>query len=106
MDTDQQVRFDQLYDQHLRALKRHGKATKTVEAYGLAVRRLAGFVERCPDDLSTDELNAYFEWLIDNRGWSTVKLDRNGIRFFYQQILRLGRISASCWAIPFTNWWS
>ncbi len=87
MDTDQQVRFDRLYDQHLRALKRHGKATKTVEAYGLAVRRLAGFVQRCPDDLSTDELNAYFEWLIDSRGWSTVKLDRNGIRFFYEQSL-------------------
>jgi len=87
MNTDQQTRFDLLYDQHVRALKRHGKATKTIEAYGLAARRLAGFVDRCPDDLSTDDLNAYFEWLIDNRGWSTVKLDRNGIRFFYEQIL-------------------
>lgn len=25
--------------------------------------------------------------LIDSKGWSTVKLDRNGIRFFYEQIL-------------------
>jgi len=87
MNTDHQARFDSLYDQHLRALKRHGKATKTVEAYGLAVRRLARFVDRCPDDLSIDELNAYFEQLIDTKGWSTVKLDRNGIRFFYEQIL-------------------
>jgi len=46
MDTDQQVRFDQPYDQHLRALKRHGKATKTIDACGLAVRRPAGFVDR------------------------------------------------------------
>ena len=87
MDTDQQARFDRLYEQHLRALKRHGKATKTVEAYGRAVRRLAEFVGRCPDDLTTDHLNAYFEWLIDTRGWSTVKLDRNGIRFFHETIL-------------------
>ena len=57
-------------------MKRHGKAVKTIEAYGLAVRRLAPFVNRCPDDLTTDELNRFFEWLIDTMGWSTVKLDR------------------------------
>ena len=39
MNTDHQARFDCLYAQHLRALKRHGKAVKTIEAYGLAVRR-------------------------------------------------------------------
>jgi len=87
MNTDHQARFDSLYDQHVRALKRHGKATKTVEAYGLAVRRLAHFIDRCPDDLTPEDLNTYFEWLIDTKGWSTVKLDRNGIRFFYEQIL-------------------
>jgi len=68
-------------------LKRHGKAVKTIEAYGLAVRRLVQFVDRCPDDLTTDELNRFFEWLIDTGGWSTVKLDRNGIRFFHEEVL-------------------
>lgn len=78
MDTNQQTRFGSWYAQHLRALKRHGKAVKTIEAYGLAVRRLAQFVDRCPDNLNTDELNRFFEWLSDTKGWSTVKLDRNG----------------------------
>jgi integrase/recombinase XerD len=87
MNAKEQARFDRLYEQHLRALKRHGKAPKTIEAYGRAVRRLAQFVDDCPDHLTTDTLNTYFEWLIDSRGWSTVKLDRNGIRFFYEQIL-------------------
>ena len=87
MNTDHQARFDSLYEQHLRALKRHRKAVKTIEAYGLAVRRLAQFVDRCPDDLTTDELNRFFEWLIDTKGWSTVKLDRNGIRFFHEEVL-------------------
>jgi site-specific recombinase XerD len=87
MNTDQQVRFDHLYDQHLRALKRHGKAPKTIDAYGRAVRRLAKFVDNCPDDLTTDTLNTFFEWLIDSHGWSTVKLDRNGVRFFYEEVL-------------------
>jgi len=87
MKPKSQSRFDRLYDEHLRALKRHGKADKTIEAYGRAVRRLADFVDDCPDALNVDELNAYFEWLIDNRGWSTVKLDRNGIRFLYEEVL-------------------
>lgn len=87
MKPKAQARFDRLYDEHLRALKRHGKADKTIEAYGRAVRRLSDFINDCPDALSVDVLNAYFEWLIDNRGWSTVKLDRNGIRFFYEEVL-------------------
>lgn len=87
MNPKEQARFDTVYQQHLRALKRHGKAPKTIEAYGRGVRRLAEFVDQCPDDLSTDTLNAYFEQLIDTHAWSTVKLDRNGIRFFYEQIL-------------------
>ena len=87
MNPKAQARFHRLYDQHLRALKRHGKAQKTIEAYGRAVRRIAEFVDDCPDALSTNTLHAYFEWLIDTRGWSTVKLDRNGIRFFYEEVL-------------------
>lgn len=87
MTRNEQRRFDRLHDQLLRALKRHGKARKTIEAYARGVRRLAAFVDHCPDDLSVDELNAYFDQLIDSHGWSTVKIDRNGIRFFYEHIL-------------------
>jgi len=87
MTRNEQRRFDRLHDQLLRALKRHGKARKTIDAYARGVRRLAAFVDHCPDDLSVEELNAYFDQLIDSHGWSTVKIDRNGIRFFYEHIL-------------------
>lgn len=87
MSPNERARFDRLYQQLLRALKRHGKAPKTIEAYARGVRRLATFVDHCPDDLTVRELEAYFDRLIDTHGWSTVKTDRNGIRFFYEQVL-------------------
>ena len=87
MIAKEQTRFDQLYDERLRALKRHGKAPKTIEAYGRGVRRLATFVDRCPNDLDAGDLKAFFDQLIDSHGWSTVKTDRNGIRFFFEHVL-------------------
>ena len=87
MNAQDQLRFDAAYQQHLTALKLQGKAPKTIEAYAFAVRRLAQYVDRVPDDLTTDELKRYFSDLIDSHSWSAVKIDRNGIRFFFQHVL-------------------
>jgi integrase/recombinase XerD len=88
MNPLEKSRFDSLYQKHLDALKRQGKADNTIDAYTRAVRRLANFADRCPDDLSIDELKAFFTMLIDTRSWSTVKLDLNGLRFFYKYVLQ------------------
>ena len=82
MNQAEKSRFDTLYQKHLATLKRQGKADKTIDAYSRAVRRLAGFADQCPDDLSIDQLKAFFTALIDTHSWSTVKLDLNGLRFF------------------------
>ncbi|MDN5874263.1 MAG: site-specific integrase [Sinobacteraceae bacterium] len=87
MQASEQTRFDQLYAKHLTALKRQGKATKTIDSYARAVRRVARVFDRCPDDLSVEELQQYFADLIDSHSWSTVKIDRNGLRFFHEQVL-------------------
>ena len=87
MHTADQARFDSLYQDLLNTLKRHGKASKTVEAYARGVRRLTRFYDRCPVDLTVAELNAYFDSLIQSHSWSTVRTDRNGIQFFYKYIL-------------------
>ncbi len=68
----------------LRALQLQGKAKKTVEAYARAVRRSADFFERCPDDLTAEELQTYFAALMKSHSWSRVKLDRYGLPFFYR----------------------
>ena len=79
--------FDTLYQKHLDALTRQGKADKTIDAYTRAVRRLNEFVELPLDALSIDDLKAFFTALIDTHSWSTVRLDLNGLRFFYKHVL-------------------
>lgn len=87
MDLNEKSRFDTLYQKNLAALNRQGKADKTIDAYTRAVRRLTEYVDRCPDDLSIDELKSFFTALIETHSWSTVKLDLNGLRFFYKHVL-------------------
>lgn len=87
MQAPEQTRFAALYAKHLTALKLQGKADKTIEAYGRAVRRIARVFDRCPDDLSVEELQRYFAAYIDSHSWSAVKIDRNGLRFFHEQVL-------------------
>jgi len=88
MNKVQQTRFDSLYQRHVNALTRQGKSTSTIEAYSRAVRRLAAFFDRCPDRLSREDLEAYFSSLIKTHSWSTIKLDRNGLQFFYSHVLK------------------
>jgi site-specific recombinase XerD len=87
MNPSQQKRFDILYQQHVKALKRQGKAKATIDAYSRAVRRIAEYFDRCPERLSVANLKDYFSSLVQSHSWSTIKLDRNGLQFFYRHVL-------------------
>ncbi|MDO6620086.1 site-specific integrase, partial [Shewanella sp. 6_MG-2023] len=87
MNTHEQQRFDFLYEQHLTNLTLQGKRPATIDAYSRAVRRISAYFDTCPDNLSTNDLKRYFSSLIDSHSWSTVKLDRNGLQFFYRHVL-------------------
>jgi len=87
MNKVQQNKFDSLYQQHVNALRRQGKAATTVDVYSRAVRRITAFFDRCPDRLTEDDFKAYFDALVKSHSWSTVKVDRNGLQFFYKHIL-------------------
>jgi integrase/recombinase XerD len=87
MNKAQQKRFDSLYQQHLNALKRQGKSEATIDAYSRPLRRIAAYFDRCPDRLTPDDLKDYFTSLVQSHSWSTVKLDRNGLQFFYKYII-------------------
>jgi len=88
MNSIEQARLNPLYAGMLRALQLQGKAEKTIEAYARAVRRSADFFKRCPDDLTAEELQTYFAELLKSHSWSTVKLDRCGLQFFYRYVLK------------------
>lgn len=88
MNKAQQKRFDSLYRKHLSALRRQGKADATIDAYSRAVRRIGEFYDSPPDALTQDQLEGYFESLVKTHSWSTVKIDRNGLQFFFKHILK------------------
>ena len=87
VNATEQARLKPLDASMLRALKLQGVAEKTVDAYARAVRRTAKFFDRCPDDLSAEDLRVYFAKLLETHSWSTIKLDRCGLQFFYRHVL-------------------
>lgn len=88
MNTAQQKKFQSLYRKHVSALRRQGKAERTIDSYARAVRRVAEFWDTCPDSLTQDQLEAYSSSLVETHSWATVKVDRNGLQFFYQHVLK------------------
>lgn len=66
---------------------RQGKSKVTIDAYSRALRRIAAFFDCCPERLSDADLKDYFTSLVKSHSWSTVKLDRNGLQFFYKHVL-------------------
>ena len=88
MKAEEQIRFDNLYRCHLRALKLQGLSDKTIDVYARAVRRVAHYYDCCPDQLTTEQLEVYFAGLVGSHSWSTVKVDRNGLQFFWRHILK------------------
>jgi integrase/recombinase XerD len=89
MDSSEQSRFDDLYQRHLRILKLQGKSDATIDAYARALRRVTTHFDCCPDTLTPDQLEIYFGQLVDSHSWSTVKIDRNGLQFFWRHVLKL-----------------
>jgi integrase/recombinase XerD len=87
MNKAQQIKFNSLYQQHVNALHRQGKATTTIDVYSRAVRRITTFFDQCPDRLTQEHFKTYFDSLVQSHSWSTVRVDRNGLQFFYKYVL-------------------
>jgi integrase/recombinase XerD len=87
MNKAQQKKFDSLYQQHVNALHRQGKAATTIDVYSRALRRITEYYDVCPDRLTLEQLKDYFSSLVKSHSWSTVKVDRNGLQFFYKHII-------------------
>ena len=88
MEKTEVTRFNELYQRHLRLLKLQGKSEKTIEAYSRAVRRISEHFDCCPDQLTPDQLEIYFGDLVDSHSWSTVKIDRLGLQFYWRYVLQ------------------
>ena len=87
MNKTQQSRYESLYQQHLNALKRQGKSKATIDGYSRALRRVTEYFDKCPDRLTVNDLKEHFGNLVNSHSWSTIKVDRNGLQFFYKHVL-------------------
>jgi len=87
MNQAEANRFNELYQHHLQRLKLQGKSQKTIDAYARAVRRIREHFDCCPDQLTLQQRENYFSDLVASHSWSTVKIDRNGLQFFWKHVL-------------------
>lgn len=71
----------------MRELKLQGMSEATIEGYSRAVRRVHNTTGRRPDELTKHELKRYFHDLVQTHSWSTIKIDRNGLQFFWKHVL-------------------
>ena len=71
------------------AMQVRGFSVRTHRSYRSAVADLARYYHRSPDQLSGDELQAFFVYLAKERGLSgaSCRLSLNAIRFFYLHVL-------------------
>lgn len=71
------------------AMQVRGFSVRTHQSYLSAVSDLARYYHRSPAQLNTSELQAYFLYLVKERGLSgaSCRLYLNGIRFLYLQVL-------------------
>ena len=87
MNKTQQSRYKSLYQQHVNALRRQGKSKATIDGYSRALRRVTEHFDKCPDRLTVADLKEHFGNLVNTHSWSTVRVDRNGLQFFYKHVL-------------------
>jgi len=73
MNKAQQKRYQLLYQQHVNALHRQGKAKTTIDVYSRAVRRITEHFDRCPDRLTANDIKDHFTHLVSTHSWSTPK---------------------------------
>jgi len=88
MEPTEQTHFDELYNRHLRTLKLRGMSDATIDSYSRAVRRVATHFDCSPEKLTTEQLEVYFAKLVESHSWSTIKIERSGLQFFWKYVLK------------------
>lgn len=88
MQSIEQIRYHELYQKHLTALKLNNLSATTIDVYARAVRRVTDLTDCCPDKLTKDQFRQHFVDLIETHSWSTVRSDRAGLQFFFKHVLK------------------
>jgi len=78
-----------LRQQMIDAMQQRGFAVRTHQTYLACVSGLAKYFHKPPNQLKTEDIQAYFVYLVQQRGLcgASCRLHLNGIRFLYLQVL-------------------
>ena len=78
-----------LRQQMISAMRQRGFSIRTHQSYLYAVKALAGYYHQSPDRLCPDQIQAFFVYLVQQKGLSNAscRLYLNGLRFLYLQVL-------------------
>ena len=79
--------FENYLSQMHQSLILQGLQPKTVQAYCRTLRRVNERINKPLNKLRVKDLKDYFAKLVDEYSWSTVKLDRCALVFFYSHVL-------------------
>jgi len=82
--------MNEYYQQSIRALQLAGKSDRTQECYTRAVRMVADFYGKSPDQIAEPELEEYFLHRRNTDKWSaaTLRIAYSGIKFFFINVLK------------------
>jgi len=86
--TDEETKFKDQYEKHLRALKLQGMSGSTINLYSRSLRRIYAYFNRAPDKLLVADLEQYFSDLVDSHSWSMVKIDCSALQFYWKHVLK------------------
>jgi len=89
MKPKDKKRYEHHYQQLLKCLKLQGKADVTIDSYSRAFRRVSEHFDCLPEKLTQDNLKDYFAALVESHSWSTVKIDRLGLQFYWRHVLNI-----------------
>ena len=87
MTTSNKTTFNQNFELLEKHLNLKGVRPKTKEAYLRGVRQIGEYFEYQITELSERQLLDYFNMLLEERSWSTLKHQLYGLKFFYKHVL-------------------
>jgi len=87
--SDDHEKFARLKKLFAMALKLQGLQPKTIDSYMRALRRSYRYFGHCRyQEMSAGDLKGYFHDLVGTHSWSTVRVDRCGLMFFWKHVLK------------------
>ena len=87
MNSGELEKFKKLLAAYEQALRLQRKRDRTIETYCQYLWKVAKHFNRCPDDLSVDELKSYFSWMLSRYAPNTVNVQVASLVFLHRYVL-------------------